>query len=573
MNHIPHQLRFSILAFLLTSSALCAQGGSFSSPYRHKFTGFSSDDRQGTSVASAGDVDGDGFADIIVGAPYANPNSLDDAGTASVFSGSSGSLIYRFSGAAAFDEFGISVAGVGDINGDGFDDVIVGAHKTDSGGLQDSGAAFLYSGATGNLLIRLNGLATFDRMGDSVAGAGDVDGDGIPDIIVGAEYASPGGISSSGSVYVYSGATGNLIHQFNGGGWQERLGTSVSGAGDVNADGFDDLIVGAPYRDMTYYDVDWGAVYVYSGATGILLYQYFGTWHHQWLGSSVSGAGDVDGDGYDDFIAGAKGTRVYLFGAAGTAMVYSGATGNVLHTFEGMGTDYHLGASVSGAGDVNSDGFDDVIVGAFQADSHTYFEAGSAFIYSGDSGRLITQLDGAFHNDWFGASVSGAGDVNGDGFDDVIIGATQTNSGSLSDAGSAYVYTFEPYMEPSSFTISAAAGGSLWFNLDFPDSAAHLPYKILMSSAGHGSFLYGVDIPLRLDGMVLDTFFGNYPFQNYTGMTGTLNSAGKATAGINVAAGAYSNIVGRTVHFSSIVIQLGQLAEYSSVAVPITIVP
>src|SRR5262249_45362141 len=161
-----------------------------------------------------------------------------------VYSGADGSLLFTKTGAAAGDGFGTAVAGVGDVNGDGKGDFLVGAPYSDTGGT-DAGSAYLYSGANGSLLAQRNGAAAGDHFGAALAGAGDADGDGIPDLLVAAPAASPGGRSGAGSAYLYSGADGHLLFQRDGAAAQVALGTSVTGAGDVDGDGRADFALGS----------------------------------------------------------------------------------------------------------------------------------------------------------------------------------------------------------------------------------------------------------------------------------------------------------------------------------------
>lgn len=205
------------------------------------------------------------------------------------------------------------MAGTGDVNGDGRPDFIIGSPWTDVGGPEwpDDGSAYVYSGATGTLLYQKNG-SSFQIMdfGSSVAGAGDVNGDGRSDFIVGAPRSNPpGAFGAAGSAFVYSGATGNLIYQINGFSQQEQLGWLVAGAGDVNADGRDDFMIGTP---LEYLPPDgeyvYGTTVLYSGLNGAPLFRKDGTGH------SGSGTGDVSGDGKADFIfSGPSGTFVYGF--------------------------------------------------------------------------------------------------------------------------------------------------------------------------------------------------------------------------------------------------------------------
>ncbi len=394
----------------------------------------------GYSVASAGDVNGDGRADFIVGARFAAPGGLFQAGAAYVYSGADGALLYQKDAAAAGDNFGISVGGAGDVNSDGKADFIVGAPHTDPGGLGNAGSAYVYSGATGTLLFQKDGAAAGDVLGVSVAGAGDVNGDGRADFIVSAYGADPGGLGDAGSAYVYSGATGTLLFQKDGAAAGDQLGSSVAEAGDVDGDGKADFIVGANRADPGGLG-DAGSAYVYSGATGTLLFQKDGAAAGDVLGVSVAGAGDVNGDGKADFIIGVlladPGGRI----DAGFAFVYSGATGTLLFQKDGAAAGDELGWSVAGAGDVNGDGRADFIIGARFADPGGIDAAGSAYIYSGTTGLLLFQKDGVVADDALGLSVAVAGDVNGDGRADVIIGAPGADPGGFTAAGSAFVYS------------------------------------------------------------------------------------------------------------------------------------
>ncbi len=401
--------------------------------------GDSTGDELGLSVASAGDVNGDGRTDLITGVQYADPVGRVDAGSAYVYSGADGSLLYQKNGDSTGDQLGWSVAGAGDINGDGKADFIVGAPNADPGGFGLAGSAFVYSGADGSLLYQKNGLAADDRLGWSVAGAGDVNGDGKADFIIGAPEPS-----FQGSAYVYSGATGALLYQKNGGLGGEQLGTSVAGAGDVNGDGKADFIIGALLAGPGAA----GSAFLYSGADGTLLFRKDGVVAIGFFGYSVAGAGDVNGDGKADFIVGAlladPGGRI----DAGSAFVYSGATGALLLQKDGAVAGDRFGFSVAGAGDVNGDGRTDFIVGAPLADPGGLADAGSAFLYSGADGSLLFQKDGAVAVDYLGQSVSGAGDVNGDGRADIIVGAPGADPGGRSQAGSAFVYSLPAPPDP-----------------------------------------------------------------------------------------------------------------------------
>jgi len=416
----------------------------------YTFTGAAAWDELGWSVSGAGDVNNDGYADLIVGAHYNNAGGID-AGRAYVYSGQTGGLLYTFTGEAAYDEFGYSVSGAGDVNNDGYADLIVGAPFNGAGG-DAAGRAYVYSGQTGALLYTFTGAAVDDRFGASVSGAGDVNNDGYADLIVGAYYNDAGG-TNAGRADVYSGQTGTLLYRFTGTAAGDRFGRSVSGAGDVNNDGYDDLIVGADYNDAG--GTDAGRAYVYSGQTGGLLYTFTGAATYDYFGFSVSGAGDVNNDGYADLIVGA----IYNDAGgtyAGRAYVYSGQTGALLYTFTGAAAYDNFGISVSGAGDVNNDGYADLIVGALYNNAGG-FAAGRAYVYSGQTGALLYTFTGEAADDNFGISVSGAGDVNNDGYADLIVGAPLNNAGGPF-VGRAYVFSSQElcsYEEFHAFTGEA----------------------------------------------------------------------------------------------------------------------
>ena len=401
----------------------------------HRFLGDSPQDRFGHAVRGAGDVDGDGFADVIVGAPR-DDNAGFASGSATVYSGATGAVIHTINGDSIADWFGFAVSGTGDVNGDGFDDFIVGAIGDDNNAL-NSGSARVYSGADGTVLYTMNGIAENDSFGGAVGGAGDVDGDGLADFVVGASSQSTTGLQS-GSVHVYSGASGATLHSFHGSTHGALLGHSVRGAGDVDGDGFDDIIAGAPY-DSTSAGPQTGSARVFSGRTGAVLHIFNGAARGDVFGGTVDGAGDLNGDGFADLIVGSPFNDQNGL-QSGVVQVYSGIDGSPLYTLRGKRSAAAFGVSVSGAGDVNGDGYSDFVVGQHHSRNHGT-SSGSAYLYSGFDGTVLYVYNGESAGDEFGVSVSGAGDINGDGFDDLIVGAHKNAAGGT-EAGAAYVLTY-----------------------------------------------------------------------------------------------------------------------------------
>ena len=423
----------SVLIAALVASA-CPAPPAFADLVTHvplyTFHGDSSGDAFGFSVSGAGDVNGDGFADLIVGAPV-DDNNGSNSGSARVLSGLDGSALHEFNGDSVGEEFGTSVSGAGDVNGDGRADLIVGARLDDNNGLS-SGSARVLSGLDGGELFEFDGDSAGDEFGFSVSGAGDVNGDGFADLIVGAFDDDNNG-KDSGSARVLSGLDGGELYEFNGDSADDRFGVSVSDAGDVNGDGFADLVVGAFDDDNN--GTDSGSARVLSGSDGSELFEFNGDSANDDFGGSVSGAGDVNGDGIADLIVGAD--RDDNNGAnSGSARVLSGLDGSALHEFNGDSVGEEFGTSVSGAGDVNGDGRADLIVGARLDDNNGSF-SGSARVLSGFDGSTLYTFDSDSAGDEFGISVSDAGDVNGDGFADFIVGA---DWGGLNDGGYARVF-------------------------------------------------------------------------------------------------------------------------------------
>jgi hypothetical protein len=408
----------------------------------------------GTSVATAGDVNGDGYADVIVGA-YVYDNGQGNEGRAYVYTGSASGLgavaVWTAESDQASAQFGVSVATAGDVDGDGYGDVIVGAHFYDNG-QSNEGRAFVYHGSAAGLAVApgwtADGDQDFPDFGTSVATAGDVNGDGYSDVIVGARKYD-NGEPDEGRAFVYHGSAAGPgtapawtaeADQAGAG-----FGRSVATAGDVNGDGYDDVIVGAHEYDNG--ESNEGRAYVYHGsATGLAATP---AWTAESdhpgdnFGWSAATAGDVNGDGFSDVIVGAP---IHGIANLGLARVYHGSADGLLGTpawsVESDQGGSQFGWSVATAGDVNGDGFSDVIVGAFWYNNGQAVE-GRVFVYHGSIDGLAMTPAWIAESDQvearFGYSVATAGDVNGDGYSDAIVGAIQYTNGQSSE-GRAFLY-------------------------------------------------------------------------------------------------------------------------------------
>ena len=437
-------------------------------------------ERAGQSVASAGDINGDGYADMVVGTA---------AGVAYVVFGKAAPFtdiaLPSLNGTNGFKlsapGVGFSVSPAGDVNGDGTGDVFIGAPLADPHGT-GSGAGYVVFGKTtgfapnfdlttldGSNGFKVSGEAANDAAG-GVASA-DVNGDGISDLIIGASGADPHG-EASGAAYVVFGTTagypanidlsnlnGSNGFKLNGEAAYDAAGTSVASAGDVNGDGFEDIFIGAPFA-IAPDGLHSGAGYVVYGHAGGFApsvdlsslngsngFRVSGGGGLDYAGGfSVSSAGDVNGDGYADMIIGARGANAaYVvfgkpsgFGANVDLQSLDGTNG---FRMPGPSPYSYAGYAVSSAGDVNGDGFDDLIVSALftaaaglpvlRSETYLVFGKASGFtavVYPngvdslGTNGRVLTG-DGDFGN-----SVASAGDINGDGLDDLIVGAPDASN-------------------------------------------------------------------------------------------------------------------------------------------------
>jgi hypothetical protein len=370
----------------------------------------------GWAVSELGDVDGDGVKEAIVGEPFSGADS--STGTTYVYSGRTGRLIYRFDGAPG-DENGFSMADAGDTNGDHVHDILVGS-PGNGGGHVD-----VYSGRTGELLHRFVGATAGDELGWSVSSAGDVDGDRHADVLLGATQAPPAG-TGPGYAIIYSGRTYRPIRTLFGDAARDQFGSGAGWSRDVNHDHVADQIVGARNAGPGQR----GRAYVYSGKTGERLFTIDASPHGAEFGSFfVAGVGDVNGDETPDFYVGDYADTTNGSDAAGNtagrAGVYSGRDGHELLAWLGDSPEAGLGPG-RGAGDVNGDGRPDLIVGSYTSNAGAP-AAGKVQIFSGADGSLLRTITSTVENDNLGFDAVGLGDTNRDGLPDELLSAANGN--------------------------------------------------------------------------------------------------------------------------------------------------
>jgi len=406
-----------------TSSTIHAQVIPLESQGTSPYPGF------GAYCSSVPDVNGDGFGDVLVGVPREwvgdPPNNR---GAAYVFSGRDGSVIYQVVSPRAVPggNFGRAVAGSPDLDGDGLGDLIVGAYSENS--------AYVFSGADGSLLYDLRPGQSAGRFGTGVASIPDMNDDGISDIAVGADGYS----AERGQVYLFSGATGERLVQFG----HPRpfsgadFGAVLAGIPDLDGDGAGDILVGCPNEPIGIPGqyVGFGHCYVFSGRTGTLIREIdppeppVG-----WIGQSITGIPDIDGDGAGDYAIGTP-NRSRAFGEPDASVyVYSGRTGDLLRTLHSpIGQKRWYGGSVAGTPDLDGDGRGDLIVGApYDQWPGSPPRAGAVYIYSGATFRLLNHFvsprPGWDPVNQFGSNtgtvVSAVPDSSGDGRVEIVAGA------------------------------------------------------------------------------------------------------------------------------------------------------
>ncbi len=491
-------------------------------PLGFVINGVMAKDQSGSCVSRAGDLNNDGIDDLVIGAPRAAPHGKASAGVSYVILGSKNldvSNVLELSslnsatgvvinGATAGDESGYSVNGVGDLNDDGIDDLVIGAYTASPNGKNGAGASYVVFGSSrigSNGILELsnlngvngfviNGVTKSDNSGYSVSGAGDLNQDGIDDLVIGAYSASPNGKYTAGASYVIfgsknlgssgvmelSGLNGVTGFVINGVAINDKSGYAVSRAGDLNDDGIDDLVIGA-YTASPNGKNGAGASYVIfgsknlgissvlelsslNGSTGLIIN---GVAVGGFSGCSVSGVGDLNHDHMDDLAIGASGVSS---NGIGTSYVVFGSKeisrNGVLELSSLNGTNGFVikgvGGFVNGVGDLNQDGMDDLVIGSPGASPNGKSAAGASYVIFGSSGigsdgvlelSNLTGINGfvingVTKNDHSGSSVSGVGDLNHDGITDLVIGASSVAIGSNLYVGASYVVFGSPDFHP-----------------------------------------------------------------------------------------------------------------------------
>ncbi|MFT5052630.1 MAG: hypothetical protein ACI8QZ_004066 [Chlamydiales bacterium] len=488
----------------LISLTLPAHGQTFATP---PFPGEAPGAEAGRDFDFIGDLDGDGVSDLLIGYPLDDTAGVDFGKTV-ILSGATGAMIWEHFGEAAGDRFGETVAAAGDVDGDGVPDFIVSTPWR----REERGGGWIFSGADFSLNISYRGLFKGDRFGESVGIIGDFDNDGFSDTL----WSAPGRTTidgvDRGAVYIYSGIDGATIYEVRPpsalGGDGIFLGRSVSWVGDVNNDGLDDFLMATDETDSTGFVI--GAAYVISALDESILYELLGSDDGMGTaitqGQAIAGAGDINADGFNDFLVSSQTT-----GENSRTTLYSGLDGAVLRVYP-QALDAATVSRVVNAGDMDGDGLLDQAIAGIVADG--------IVVYSGLDGSVLQTIISTDPAAEFGAHFASASDLDGDGHADLAIGAPG-DSAAGAGAGRVFVYSGNPCGAPESHCV----GG-----LHSEDGQARMGYIGSSSIARNDLLLMAEQAPLNKFGIffygpnAIQVAFGD-GFRCVGGMTRRLNPA------------------------------------------------
>ncbi|MBI3817523.1 MAG: FG-GAP repeat protein [Planctomycetes bacterium] len=425
------------------------------------WNGESAGDMFGMSVAGAGDIDGDGIGDSIVGAP-------GGTGRVYLYSGLSAAPMQTTSDALSGTGYGFALAGGCDLNADGICDIVIGAPQF-AQNQTASGALNFLSGATGQLILQVVDAQAGDMLGYSTAILGDVNGDGVTDILVGA----PGSGQSAGSARVISGKDGSVLYTYSGQVINDHFGSSVAGLGDCNGDGIADFAIGAPFNSLA--SPLSGRIYVYSGSGGSLLFRRSGD-SGQRFGAALAAAGDVNRDYYNDIVVGAPGDPTNPNTTdPGHVYIYSGITGVKVENFTGEVAGDGFGLAIAGRADADVNAVPDLIIGAPYSNKN-----------GADSGSAYTVF--RYDHTLFGLASFGTGTPGCEGPEFVFANSNPT----MANAGYAITCTNAPRSAMGVLAVGNAYdpsgsdpfGLGILFHIDFASTTEFFAFPIISNIAG-----------------------------------------------------------------------------------------
>lgn len=436
---------------------------------RKRIEGEQINDFFGNKVLACGDVDGDTYQDLVIGAPFYDVKNKRNAGRVYVLSGKTRKVIYFIDGQNEGDTFGDEFCFIGDINGDLCHEFLISAPKCASSLYHTlNGRVYMVDGLSGKFLYTVEGDGTGGYLGIGLSNVADMNRDGVDDFAAGApSYDRPLGFSDSGRVYMYSGFDGSLISYIDGEKGGDQFGYCIdAGMGDYDNDGKPDFIIGSVGSRVSHYEDMMGRVYIISSANGKVLYTINGIQAKSMFGSAIVGLKDINKDALDEIIIGAPQYDNIDLRNCGLLSVYSGGDTFYHYSITGSTEKENLGYSVSRLEDIDGDERQDIIVGAPGWQN----SKGKVFLLSGVDGKQIDIIEGDKELGKFGYEVNTLGDITGDGIDDFVVCAPYYTILTKKRCGKIYVYsgsdrkilvTIDGQKEYDSLGMSAAGIGDI----------------------------------------------------------------------------------------------------------------
>ncbi len=409
--------------------------------------------RFGAVLAAAGDADADGFVDVAIGAPDDGSSRSPGKGQVWVLSGYDDALLFHGRGSLQSERYGAALSALGDVNHDGHADLAVGAPGFDAGRLQEAGRVLVLSGASGCVLAELRGKASHDNLGASLAALADCDGDGAGELAIGVPGAD-GTALGAGAVWLVDSAALGVWQVLDGRASLDAFGSTLAALGDLDLDGEPDLAVGAPFADPR--GESSGRVAVIAALESRELFALLGQGIGEKSGLALARAGDLDADGLADVAVGAPFARKGGTARYGRVEIHRGRGGQVMGSWYGESIDDRFGWSIVPVGDVDGDGVNDLAVGAPWSDDGGE-RSGEVSVRSGKDGRVLVEHTRAAPGSELGTAVAAWSDWGAPwsgGPLELALGAP----GEGKSSGSTHLMTIGPLRSESALALSPSGG-------------------------------------------------------------------------------------------------------------------
>ena len=396
--------------------------------------GASSNAELGRSVIAAGDSNGDGIGDLLLSQPMASTGNLTRNGVIELISGTTYINIWTAEGTRNGEMLGAGTKIVDDVDGDALPDVVSHSPEASTNGHYFNGVITMLSSTDGSQLWQLEGGSSLERLGEAVTFGADIDGDTLGDLILRSPGASTNGFYDNGSISLVSGSSGTLIWNAYGPGHGSAYGSSYKFVGDINADGLQDMLVGVPGESSNGMSEN-GAIRALSSVDGSQQWEIFGTSNFGQLGSSFIALGDVNGDGFDEFATGldTAGTQGRIDN--GYLQAHSTVDGSMLWRFDGTTSGEQMGKVTLLVEDISGDGIGDIVVSSHLADVAGFGDNGKVTAIASNDGHQLWSVHGDEDQELLGKDMKTASDIDGDGIDDLYAFSSRADTHGLRDNG------------------------------------------------------------------------------------------------------------------------------------------